>query len=128
MQGRLLSYTYSPTTQGAPAFPGTASAPPAGALLNFALMDRQVQNAYAEQASFGVEQHLPGTGTLGISYQHVRGLHLLSSYNTNINLDGTRPDPTRGNIKPYASRFDSIYDGLEVSAVQARRRRRNNRP
>jgi hypothetical protein len=117
-QGRLLSYTYSPNTPGAPTFPNTASTPPPGALLNYALMNPMVQNAYSEQASIGVEQQTFPKGTLGISYQHLRGLHLLSSYNTNINLNGTRPDPTRGNVKPYDSRFDSYYDGLEVSFVE----------
>jgi Carboxypeptidase regulatory-like domain/TonB dependent receptor-like, beta-barrel len=117
-QGRLLSYTYSPTTTGAPVFPETASTPPPGALLNYTLMNRNIQNAYSQQASLGVEQQLFSRGTLGISYQHVRGLHLLSSYNANINLDGTRPDPTRGNIKPYDSRFDSYYDGLAVSFLE----------
>ncbi len=117
-QGRLLSYTFSPTTAGAPIFPNTASAPPAGAVLNYATMNRNVQNAYSQQMSLGVEQQLFSKSTLGISYQHVRGLHLLSSYNTNINPDGTRPDATRGNIKPYDSRFDSYYDGLEISFVQ----------
>jgi hypothetical protein len=117
-QGRLLSYTYSPTTAGAPVFPNTASTPPAGALLNYATMNPNVQNAYSEQASLGVEQQVFGGGSLGISYQHVRGLHLLSSYNTNINLNGTRPDPTRGNVKPYDSRFDSSYDGLAVSFLE----------
>ena len=117
-QGHLLSYTYSPATPGAPAFPGTATTPPPGALLNYALMNRNLQNAYAEQASLGVEQQVSRQGTLGISYQHVRGIHLLSSYNTNINPNGTRPDPTRGNIKPYDSRFDSYFDGLEVSFVE----------
>lgn len=117
-QGRLLSYTYSPTSAGAPVFPNTASTPPPGALLNYALMNRNVQNAYSQQASIGVEQQIFGKGTLGFSYQHVRGLHLLSSYNTNINLNGTRPDPTRGNIKPYDSRFDSYYDGLAVSFLE----------
>lgn len=117
-QGRLLSYTFSPTTPGAPVFPNTASAPPAGAVLNYAVMSRNVQNAYSQQASLGVEQQMFHNATLGVSYQHVRGLHLLSSYNTNINPDGTRPDSTRGNIKPYDSRFDSYYDGLAVSYVQ----------
>lgn len=117
-QERLLSYTYSPTTPGAPVFPNTASTPPAGALLNYSTMNPNVQNAYSEQASLGVEQQLFGGGSLGISYQHVRGLHLLSSYNTNINLNGTRPDTTRGNIKPYDSRFDSYYDGLAVSFLE----------
>lgn len=117
-QGRLLSYTYSPTTAGAPVFPNTASTPPPGALLNYVLMNPNVQNAYSQQASIGVEQQIFGKGTLGISYQHVRGLHLLSSYNTNINLNGTRPDPTRGNVRPYDSKFDSYYDGLAVSFVE----------
>lgn len=117
-QANLLSYSYSPTTAGAPVFPSVAATPPAGAQINYALMNRTVQNAYAEQASLGVEQQILGRGTLGISYQHARGLHLLSSYNTNINLDGTRPDATRGNIKPYDSRFDSYYDGLAVSFVE----------
>ena len=117
-QGRLLSYTYSPATAGAPVFPNTADMPPAGALLNYSIMNPKVQNAYAEQTSIGVEQQLFGRGSLGVSYEHVRGLHLLSSYNSNINLNGTRPDPTRGNIKPYDSRFDSYYDGLAVSFLE----------
>ena len=117
-QGNLLSYTYSPTTAGAPVFPSVAATPPAGAQINYTLMNRNIQNAYSEQASLGVEQQLSGKSSLGISYQHARGLHLLSSYNTNINLDGTRPDATRGNIKPYDSRFDSYYDGLAVSFVE----------
>src|ERR1700753_736010 len=81
-------------------------------------MNRGISNAYSEQASIGVEQQLFRTGSLGISYQHSRGLHLLSSYNTNINIDGSRPDSTRGNIKPYDGRFDSSYDGLAVSFVE----------
>ncbi|CAN5557810.1 TonB-dependent receptor [soil metagenome] len=117
-QGRLLSYTYSPTTPGAPVFPSVATSPPAGAQINYTLLNPNIQNAYSEQASLGVEQQMFGKSTLGVSYQHARGLHLLSSYNTNINLNGTRPDVTRGNIRPYDSRFDSYYDGLAVSFVQ----------
>lgn len=117
-QGNLLSYTYSPTTPGAPVFPNVATMPPAGAQINYTLVNRDIQNAYSEQASLGIEQQIFGKGSLGISYQHARGLHLLSSYNTNINLDGTRPDPTRGNIRPYDSRFDSYYDGLAVSFLE----------
>lgn len=117
-QGRLLSYTYSPNTAGAPAFPATAAMPPPGALLNYTLMNRHIQNAYAAQASLGVEQQISSRATVGLSYQHVRGLHLLSAYNSNIRVDGTRPDPTRGNIKPYDSRFDSSFDGLELSVLE----------
>lgn len=117
-QGRLLSYTYSPGAAGAPVFPAVAVAPPPGALVNFAQLNPHLQNAYSVEASVGLEQQLTEKGTLGISFQHVRGIHLLSSYNTNIRPDGSRPDPTRGNIKPYDSRFDSSFDGLEVSLLE----------
>ena len=114
-QSRLLSYTYSPGAAGAPVFPNVASAPPAGALINYTLMNRGLALPYSTQASAGVEQVLPMGMVLGVSFQHVRGVHLLGSYNSNIRPDGTRPDPTRGNIKPYDTRWNSGFDGLEVS-------------
>ena len=117
-QATLLSYTFTPHQAGAPAFPDVAVAPPAGAVENFSTMEKNIQNPYSQQASMGVEQQLSSKNTLGVSYQHVRGEHLISSYNTNINPNGTRPDPTRGNIKPYSSVFDSYYDGLAISFTQ----------
>jgi TonB dependent receptor len=117
-QARFFSYSFSPTDAGAPVFPAVANQPPSAAKPNYATMDRNLQNPYSQQAGLEVEQQLSPTSTLGLSYQHVRGMHLISSINTNINLDGTRPDPTRGNIKPYSSKFDSYYDGLGVSFLQ----------
>ncbi len=117
-QAVLLSYTFSPGQAGAPAFPNVAAAPPANAVENFSLMERDIQNPHSQQISLGVEQQLLAKTTLGVSYQHVRGEHLLGAINTNINPDGSRPDPTRGNIKPYRSAFDSYFDGLEVSLQQ----------
>jgi len=117
-QATLLSYTFTPHQTGAPAFPEIAAAPPAGAVENFSTMQENIQNPYSQQASIAVEQQIFSKSTLGVSYQHLRGEHLISSYNTNINPNGTRPDPTRGNIKPYSSVFDSYYDGLAVSFSQ----------
>jgi hypothetical protein len=117
-QARFFSYSFSPTDTGTPVFPAVASAPPLGAKPNYATMDRNIQSPYSQQASLEVEQQLSPTSTLALSYQHVRGLHLISSINTNINVDGTRPDTTRGNIKPYSSKFDSYYDGLGMSYLQ----------
>jgi hypothetical protein len=117
-QASFLSYSFSPTDVNAPGFPAVAAVPPVGAKPNYATMDPNIQNPYSQQASLEVEQRLTHSSTLGISYQHLRGLHLISSINTNINPDGTRPDPTRGNIKPYSSKFDSNYDGLAVSYLQ----------
>ncbi len=117
-QATLLSYTFTPHQVGAPVFPDVAADPPAGAVENFSTMQKDIQNPYSQQASIGIEQQLSSKGTLGVSYQHLRGEHLISSYNTNINTNGTRPDPTRGNIKPYSSVFDSYYDGLAISFTQ----------
>jgi hypothetical protein len=114
-QAALLSYTFSPGQAGAPTFPSVAPTPPAGAVENYSLMNPNIKTPYSQQASLGIEQQMSAKSTLGISYQHLRGLHLIGSINTNINIDGTRPDSTRGNIKPYSSVFDSYYDGLEVS-------------
>ncbi|MEO6964478.1 MAG: carboxypeptidase regulatory-like domain-containing protein [Acidobacteriaceae bacterium] len=117
-QAALLSYTFSPGQTQAPVFPDVASEPPAGAVENYSLMNRNIRTPYSQQISLGLAQQLSANSTLGVSYQHVRGLHLIGSINTNINPDGTRPDPTRGNIKPYSSEFDSYYDGLQVSFRQ----------
>ncbi len=117
-QGRLLQYTYVPGDTGAPVFPNVSSLPNPGSKISYTLMNRGLQNAYSQQASLGIEQQLARSLTLGLNYQHVRGLHLLSSLNRNINPDGTRPDPSRGNIKPYDSLFDSYYDGLAVSLLE----------
>ena len=117
-QAALLSYTFSPGQAGAPTFPNVAATPPANAVENFSTMQRDIQNPYSQQISLGVEQQVFDKTTLGLSYQHVRGEHLIGSRNTNINIDGTRPDTTRGNVKPYSSSFDSYFDGLEVSVQQ----------
>ncbi len=114
----LLSYTFTPGQPGAPAFPNIAAAPPANALLNYTLMDPHIQNAYAQQASLEVEQQLWSGSTLGLSYQHVRGLHLLTSINTNIRPDGTRPNPAFANSRVYSAAADSTYDGLAVSFLE----------
>jgi hypothetical protein len=117
-QAALLSYTFTPGQAGAPVFPQVAFEPPAGAVENFSLMSPNIHTPYAQQISLGVQQQLSPKSTLGVNYQHLRGLHLIGSINTNINTDGTRPDPTRGNIKPYSSLFDSYFDGMEVSFEQ----------
>ena len=117
-QAALLSYTFSPTQAGAPVFPFVAAAPPAGALLNYTLMDPHIQNATSQQAGLELQQQVGTAGTLAISYQHVRGLHLITSINTNINPDGSRPNPAYANSRFYKSKADSYYDGLAVSFVQ----------
>lgn len=106
-------------------FPNTLTALPAGVLVNFTTMDRHIQNAYSEQASLEVEQQLSANSTFSISYQHLRGLHLIASINKNTPTcvangtnNGCRPNPAFGNNKQYSSAADSYYDGLAVSFQQ----------
>ena len=48
------------------------SALPAGVLVNFTTMNRDMQNAYSEQGNLEVEQALGRSSTLSVSYQHLR--------------------------------------------------------
>lgn len=121
----FVTVNVSPTQTGAPAFPNILPVVPAAVLVNFTTMDSHMQNAYSEQASLQVEQRIGESGTLGISYQHVRGVHLIISVNQNTPTcvatgtnNGCRPNASYGNNKQYSAAADSYYDGLSVSYVQ----------
>lgn len=123
---QLLNTTLNFSQTGAPTFPNILSAVPTGVPVSFSTMDPNMQNPYSEQASLEIEQQLGNQGTLGVSYQHVRGAHLLASVNLNtptctsavdpVNL--CRPNPAYQNNKQYMPVGDSQYDGLSVSYVQ----------
>jgi hypothetical protein len=121
----FVTVSVSPTQTGAPTFPHILTALPTGVLVNFTTMDPRIQNAYSEQASLEVQQQLSASSTLSISYEHLRGLHLLASINQNAPTciatgtnNGCRPNAAYGNNKQYQSAGDSYYDGLSVSFQQ----------
>ena len=120
-----LSVSLSPTQTGAPAFPNILTEVPAGVLVNFTTMNRNLQNAYSEQGSIEIEQQVGRRATFSVGYQHLRGLYLIMSLNQNVpacaasgNNNGCRPNPAFANNSQYASAADSYYDGLHVSFVQ----------
>jgi hypothetical protein len=120
-----VSVSLSPTQTGAPVFPNIMASLPAGVLANFTTMDPHMQNAYAQQGSFEVEQQLGAHTAVSVGYQHLRGLHLIASVNQNVpacvasgNNNGCRPNPNYANNSQYSSLADSHYDGLHVSFVQ----------
>jgi outer membrane receptor protein involved in Fe transport len=122
-----VSISLSPAQAGAPVFPAILSSLmiPAGVLFNYSTMQRNMQNAYSEQGSFEVEQQLGAKSTLSAGYQHVRGLHLITSVNQNAPTcvasgtnNGCRPNPTVANDSQYSALADSHYDALAVSFVQ----------
>jgi Carboxypeptidase regulatory-like domain/TonB dependent receptor-like, beta-barrel len=122
-----ISISLSPTQAGAPVFPNILSALtlPPGILFNFTTMNRQMQNAYSQQANLEIERQLGRNNTVSIGYQHVRGLHLIISVNQNVPTcvavgtnNGCRPNPNYANNSQYSPRADSFYDGMHVSFVQ----------
>jgi Carboxypeptidase regulatory-like domain/TonB dependent receptor len=116
----------SPTQAGAPIFPNILSAAvPAVTLANLTTMDREMQNAYSQQASFEIEQQLGERGTLSAGYQHLRGLHLIIAVNQNVPAclasganNGCRPNPSYANNNQYSSLADSNYNALHAAFVQ----------
>jgi carboxypeptidase family protein len=123
---RQISVSLSPAQVNAPVFPQILSAPvPLVTLVNFTTMDRNIQNAYSEQASLEVERALGEHSSYSAGYQYVRGRDLIISVNQNVpscvavgTNNGCRPNPTYANNSQYSSRARSNYHGLHVSFVQ----------
>ena len=120
-----VSVSLSPTQTGAPQFPNILGGLPASVLMNYSTMNPNIKNAYSEQGSLEIEQQVGARATLSVSYQHVRGRHLILSINQNVpscvpsgNNNGCRPNPAYGNNSQYNSLADSQYDGLSVSYLQ----------
>lgn len=125
-QLQQISISLSPTQTGAPVFPAILSAAlPSVTLVNLTTMDRNLQNAYSKQISFELEQQVGARGTLSVSYQHLRGLHLIASVNQNVptcvasgNNNGCRPNSNYANNSQYSAAADSRYNGLLISYLQ----------
>lgn len=122
-----ISVSLSPAQTGAPVFPSLLAAAvlPPGVLFNFTTMQRSMQNGYAQQGSLEIEQQLGRRATLSVSYQHLRGLHLVAAVNQNAptcavagSNNGCRPNPNYANNSQYSSLGDSHYDGLSIAFTQ----------
>ena len=120
-----VSISLSPAQTGAPVFPNVLASLPAGVLVNFTTMDPRIANAYSTQGNLEVEQQIGARGTLSVSYQHLRGIHLIASINQNVPTcvaaganNGCRPNASYANNSQYRSQADSRYNGLHVSYQQ----------
>ena len=108
---------------GAPQFPFILPSFPLGVLTNITTIDPYIKNGYSQQASFEVEQQINTETSLGVAYQHLRGLNLLMSRNLNVptcrnGFNLCRPVSAYGNNQQYQSIGDSYFDGLTVSLVE----------
>jgi hypothetical protein len=120
------SIILSPNQAGAPVFPNILPAPvPLVTLVNLTTMDRNLQNAYSQQASLEVERQIGGKATVSAGYQYVNGTGLLMSINQNVpscvasgTNNGCRPISTYANNSQYSAAGSSTYHGLHVSLIQ----------
>ncbi len=123
---RQIGVTLAPTQAGAPVFPNILSdIVPTVTLVNLTTMDRDLQNAYSEQASLEIEQQVGARTTVSVGYHYLRGRKLIMQINQNVpacapsgNNNGCRPNPSYANNGQYSSAGSSAYDGLHVSFVQ----------
>lgn len=89
------------------------------------LPDPNYSNPYAHQANFGFDYSINSNTALSVSYQLVRGLHILLSRNTNpivrpdLGDPAGRVDPNQGDVFSFEGSGDSYYHG--VSFVLNRR-------
>jgi hypothetical protein len=112
---------------GAPAFPATLDAFPAGLLTAVTTIDPHIENSYSTQASLQLERELSSDTSAAVGYLHLRGRHLILSRNVNVptlsaaeaaargiaNLG--RPDSRFANVSRFESSGESAYDALTVS-------------
>lgn len=125
-QLQQTSITLAPTQSGAPTFPNILdSALPSTALVSLSTMDRNMQNAFSQQASLEIEQQIGERATVSVGFQHLRGLHLIANINQNVptcvasgDNNGCRPNPNYANNSEYSSEADSNYNALHVAFVQ----------
>jgi hypothetical protein len=94
-------------------------------LVNLTTMDREMQNAYSQQASLEIERQIGERSTLSVGYQNLRGLHLIIAVNQNVptcvasgSNNGCRPNPNYANNSQYSPLADSNYNAMHVAFMQ----------
>jgi hypothetical protein len=115
-----------PTQAGAPTFPNILNERLlTTTLVDFTTMDRNLQNAYSQQASLEVERILAPGSTVSVGYQYLHGHNLIMSVNQNVPTcvaagtnNGCRPNTTYRNNSQYSSVAESTYHGMHVSLIQ----------
>lgn len=85
------------------------------------LPDPNFTTPYAHQANFGFDYSLNSNTALSVTYQLVRGLHILLSRNVNpvirpeLGSQLGRVDPSRGDVFSFEGSGDSYYHGISFS-------------
>ncbi len=89
----------------------------AGGALNMPAIDPNVATQYYQQWSYGIQQEIPGSIVVDLTYQGKRGLKLTRTRDINQPLDrttGVRPFPLFGRTSYEENSASSIYHGLNT--------------
>ncbi|MES1256491.1 MAG: TonB-dependent receptor [Acidobacteriota bacterium] len=115
-----------PSQAGAPAFPNILpDRLSSTTLVSIQTMDKNLQNAYSQQANVEIERALGGGRIITVGYQYLRGEKLLMSINQNVptcvavgSNNGCRPISTYANNNDYRGAGESNYHGLHLTFLQ----------
>jgi Carboxypeptidase regulatory-like domain/TonB dependent receptor-like, beta-barrel len=113
----FFSFTITPTASGAPAFPNTISALPAGSVLpppNIDTIAPDFENMYAIHANIQLEQAITKDLSLAVGYVHSGGRHI--PVYRNINLIPIRfladGRPVFSRLVNPVTRFDARFNNI----------------
>jgi hypothetical protein len=113
---------------GAPVFPRTLPAFPAGVLSNVTTIDPTIDSGVGRQFDLQIERQLGRRTTAHAAYVHLSGRQIIMSRNVNVPIPNLgRPDPRVGNNSQYQSIGRSDYDGLTLSVRHAGERSGSHR-
>jgi hypothetical protein len=117
---------------GAPRFPETLAAYPAGVLSSVTTIDPDIARGSSVQALLQADREIGAGLVASAGYEHLRGRGLIMSRNVNVPTLGAaeaarlgipnlgRPDPTVANNSRFGSLGDAWYDGLTLSVATRR--------
>lgn len=90
--------------------------------------DPNTRNSYTQQLSAGFDYLLERKTVVGVSYNYVRGIKLVTARRINPVVRPTgnvitsmitgRVDTTKGDVTEFESAFDSYYHGLTINLVR----------
>ncbi|MEK6397780.1 MAG: TonB-dependent receptor, partial [Terriglobus sp.] len=116
---RTSSYTYTPTTAGAPAYPGIPSSVGTVATQNVTTVSPRFKNEYTWNANLQVAQQLTNRSSLTLGYIMSNGRNLMWMHNINVIPTGSLADgrPTFSSAINSSTRYDPRFN--QVNRVES---------
>lgn len=116
---RTSSYTYTPTTAGAPAYPTIPSSVGTVATQNVTTVSPRFKNEYTWNANLQVAQQITNKTSLTVGYIMSNGRNLMWMHNINGIPTGSLADgrPTFSSAINGATRYDARYN--QVNRVES---------